>query len=228
VVETLMGQGMRVACCARREDRLADLADRVSNADGDLLTATVDLRKERDILSFFERVRDTWGGVDVLINNAGLGHAMPLAEGETEKWREMLDVNVLALAVCTREVLRDLRRRKVSGHIIHISSMAAHRVPSGSGMYSATKYAVRALTEALRQELRAEGSKTRVTALSPGFVQTEFAEKFHDDPSAAAKAYDQFPVLTPKDIAEQVRFVLSQPAHVQIHDILTRPTEQGS
>ena len=95
-------------------------------------------------------------------------------------------------------------------------------------MYSASKFAVRALTEALRQELRQLNSKIRVTALSPGFVETEFAEHYAKSKAEAEKVYRRFKVLEATDIAEQVWFLLSTPEHVQIHDILTRPTEQPS
>ena len=111
--------------------------------------------------------RERFGGVDVLVNNAGLGHRAPLLDADTELWREMLEVNVLALCICTREALRSMHGRGGEGHVIHISSMAAHRVPPGSGVYSASKFAVRALTEALRQELHEAKSAVRVTAIAP-------------------------------------------------------------
>ena len=119
-----------------------------------------------------------------------------------------------------------MQARGVAGHVIHVSSMAAHRVPRGSGVYSATKYAVRSLTEGLRQELRAAKSPIRVTAVSPGYVETEFAAAYHKSEETAAKTYSRFPVLQSEDIAEAVVYVLSQPAHVQVHDVLMRPTQQ--
>ncbi len=174
----------------------------------------------------FAQVRERWGGVDVLINNAGLGHLAPLLDGDTEQWREMLDVNVLALCVCTREAVSDMRRQQRAGHVIHVSSMAAHRVPSESGVYSATKFAVRALTEALRQELRAAKSEIRVSAISPGFVETEFAAHYHKSEEAARATYGRFQVLAPADIADAVEYVLGAPPHVQVHDVLIRPRDQ--
>jgi NADP-dependent 3-hydroxy acid dehydrogenase YdfG len=104
--------------------------------------------------------------------------------------------------------------------------MAAHRVPPGSGMYSATKYAVRALTEGLRQELRDLESGIRVTAISPGFVETEFAAQYHKSEEMAAKTYGRFKVLEADDVASAVSFALACPPHMQIHDVLVRPTEQ--
>src|SRR5690606_13402210 len=149
------------------------------------LARPTDLRDERAIDALFSAVRERFGGVDVLVNNAGLGRAAPPTSGATEHWREMLELNVLAPCICTREAIRDMRARGADGHVIHVSSMAAHRVPAGSGVYSATKFAVRSLTEGLRQELRELKSGIRVTAISPGFVETEFAERYHGSADAA-------------------------------------------
>ena len=143
-----------------------------------------------------------------------------------QTWREMLEVNVLGLCVCTREAAADMLARKSDGHIVHVSSMAAHRVPPGSGVYSATKFAVRSLTESLRQELRALGSSIRITSVSPGFVETEFAEVYSGSEEEARAVYSQYPMLQASDIAESVWYAISQPAHVQVHDILMRPTQQ--
>lgn len=226
VATTLVNMGMRVVLSARRKDRLQALAERIG---GDTMVVPADLRDDENILSLFSRIRDRWGGVDVLVNNAGLGRVAPLSSGDTESWREMLEVNVLALAICTREALRDLQARDDDGQIIHISSMSAHRVPTGTGgMYSASKHAVKAMTEALRRELRARDSRTRVTAVSPGFVETEFAETMLGDADAARRVYARFPCLQPEDVANSVQYILEQPEHVQIHDILLRPAQQDS
>lgn len=226
VARALAEDGLKVAALARRTERLDELAAALPGRD--VLPLACDVRDERQIQAAFARVGEAWGGVDVLVNNAGLGHKSPLASGSTEHWREMLEVNVLALCVCTREALSSMRARGDDGHVIHISSLSGHRVPSASGVYSATKYAVRSLTESLRLELRALGSAIRVSAISPGFVETEFAPLFHKRPEAAAETYGRYPVLTPEDIAESVRYVLGAPAHVQVHDILLRPTQQDT
>ena len=224
VASRLAAAGMRVAVCARRKERLDALVARAGDAE--VLPLAVDLRDEAQILRMFEAVREKWGGVDVLVNNAGLGRKAPLTEGDTEGWREMLEVNVLALCICTREAVRDMRRRGDRGHVVHVASMAAHRVPPGSGVYSATKYAVRSLTEGLRQELRELGSAVRVSALSPGFVETEFHQVFLGDAEQARKTYSRFKVLEPADVADAGEYVLGAPDHVQVHDVLMRPTEQ--
>ncbi|MBI4956822.1 MAG: SDR family NAD(P)-dependent oxidoreductase [Myxococcales bacterium] len=222
----LLREGMRVAACARREARLLSLRE-AAGADAErLVTHAFDVRDEGAIVAAFAAVRAAWGGVDVLVNNAGLGHAAPLCDAPTELWREMLEVNVLALAVCTREALCDMRARGDRGHVVHVSSMSAHRVPEQSGMYAASKFAVRALTEALRLELRAARSRIRVTAVSPGYVETEFAGHYHQSEEAAKRTYGRFPVMQPDDVADLVVFALSRPPHVEVHDLLVRPTAQ--
>jgi len=221
----LSADGLRVVLAARREERLERLAEALP---GDAMVCPVDLRDVASIEGLFEAVRGRWGGVDVLVNNAGLGRMAPLTSGDAEAWREMLEVNVLALCVCTREAVKDMRARGDVGHVLHVSSMAAHRVPSGSGVYSATKYAVRSLTEGLRQELRELGSGIRVSAISPGFVETEFAAVYHGDAEAAAETYGRFKVLEAGDVADAVAWALAAPPHMQVHDILIRPTAQIS
>ncbi|MEM7771178.1 MAG: SDR family NAD(P)-dependent oxidoreductase [Cyanobacteria bacterium P01_E01_bin.6] len=228
IAQRLALEGYRVAICARRMERLTTLATEMATQGATLTAYAADLRHEPDILQLFDSIRTVWGGVDVLINNAGLGHKESLMTGNTEAWREMLEVNVLALCLCTREAIHDMQIKGGQGHIVHISSMSAHRVPMGSGMYSATKFAVRSLTEGLRQELREAGSHIRVSSISPGFVETEFAEKYTKSAETAQAIYSQFPVLQPNDVAESVWYALSQPSHVQVHDILVRPTEQKS
>lgn len=228
VARRLGDAGINVVACARRKDRLDDLVDTIEADGGTALAVQTDLRDEDDIDRLFSRTRDAFGGVDILINNAGFGKNQSLFDGDTDTWRAMLEVNVLALAVCTREALNDMTDRGEAGHIINIGSMSGHRVPGPGGMYSATKYAVRSLTEGLRRDLRARDSDIRVTAISPGFVETEFAEVYHDSEEKAEQTYSRFKVLEPEDIARTVAHVLSVPDHVQYHDLLIRPTHQES
>lgn len=229
VARRLAAAGAKVAMCARRLERLDQLRAKIeaATAGAEVLSLPCDLSQAQSIVPMFDAVRERFGGVDILINNAGLGRHAPLMSGATEDWKEMFDVNVLALCVCTREAVADMRKRGDSGHVVHISSMASHRVPLESGVYSATKFAVRSLTEGLRRELREAGSAIRVSAVSPGFVETEFASVYRrDDPDAAAQTYGRYPCLQPEDVAATVQFVLEAPAHVQVHDVLVRPTAQ--
>lgn len=243
IARRLAADGYDLAICARREDRLNEAADMLRRQDIDVLSQVVDLREESQILSFFAAVKERWGRLDALINNAGLGHKESLMSGKTEAWREMFDVNVLALCICTREAIALMQsgvqsgtqfgdtsdtRQGGAGHVLHVSSMSGHRVPAITGVYSATKFAVRSLGETLRRELRATNSPIRITSISPGIVETEFAEKYHQSAQKAEDTYSQFPVLQAVDIANAVAYALSQPAHVEVNDILLRPTQQTS
>ena len=223
----LAAAGASVTIAARRRDRLDGLAAEIRAAGGAVAAQPTDMRSEEDIRRLFAVARERFGGVDVLVNNAGLGRAAPLASGATELWREMLEVNVLGLAIATREAIQDMERRGVAGHVVHVSSMAGHRIPGpDSGMYAATKFAVRALTEALRQELRARKSPIRVTAVSPGHVFTEFADVFAGRPGAQAEVNARLKILEPRDVAEAIVWVVTRPAHMEVHDLLVRPTAQ--
>jgi NADP-dependent 3-hydroxy acid dehydrogenase YdfG len=223
----LAAAGASVTVAARRADRLDALAAEIRASRGSVAVQPTDMRREEDIRRLFATARESFGGVDVLVNNAGLGRAASLASGATEPWREMLEVNVLGLAIATREAIQDMERRGVAGHVVHVSSMAGHRIPGPeSGMYAATKFAVRALTEALRQELRARKSPIRVTAVSPGHVFTEFADVFTGRPGAQVEVSERFKILEPREIAEAIVWILTRPPHMEVHDLLVRPTAQ--
>lgn len=225
ISQQLAAAGVKVVAAARRLERLEALRE----AHAELITPLpVDLREPASIHALFAAIQERHGGVDILVNNAGLGYETPLIGGNESMWREMLEVNVLALSICTSLAVQSMRARGDKGHIVHVSSMAAHRVPPGSGMYSASKYAVRSLTEGLRQELRASGSQIRIGSISPGYVETEFHARFYQSEERAEAAYRQFPVIQPQDIASLVLQILEAPPHVQVHDILLRPTLQQS
>ncbi|TWW74133.1 Dehydrogenase/reductase SDR family member 11 17-beta-hydroxysteroid dehydrogenase [Takifugu flavidus] len=199
---------------------------------GTLIPYKCDLSNEEEILSMFSAIKTMQQGVDVCINNAGLAHSEPLLSGKTEGWKNMIDVNVLALSICTREAYKSMKERNVDdGHIININSMGGHRmVPSADEhFYCATKYAVTALTEGIRQELREANTHIRATCISPGIVETEFAFRHHNsDPEKAAAVYESMKCLKAEDVASAVTFVLSAPPHVQIGDVQMRPVEQVS
>ncbi|XP_068600161.1 dehydrogenase/reductase SDR family member 11a isoform X1 [Brachionichthys hirsutus] len=259
IARALVQQGMRVVGCARNVDKIEKLAAECQSAglSGTLIPYKCDLSNEEEILSMFSAIKTLHKGVDVCINNAGLSHSEPLLSGRTEGWRNMIDVNVLALSICTREAYRSMKERNVDdGHIININCIAGHRVtPSADEhFYSATKYAVTALTEGVRQELREANTHIRATVsplcmsrcgngekyismygvvfpqcISPGIVETEFAFRHHNsDPEKAASVYESMKCLKAEDIASAVTFVLSAPPHVQIGDIQMRPVEQVS
>ncbi|XP_043910499.1 dehydrogenase/reductase SDR family member 11 isoform X2 [Protopterus annectens] len=212
IARALVQHGMKVVGCARSVDKIEKLAAECQSAKypGTLIPYKCDLSNEEEILSMFSAIKTLYQGVDVCINNAGLARPEPLLYGKTEGWRNMIDVNILALSVCTREAYQSMKERDVDdGHIININSMSGHRVlaSSISHFYSATKFAVTALTEGLRQELREAKSLIRVTCISPGLVETEFAFRlFNDAPEKAAATYES----------------------LKIGDVQMRPTEQVS
>lgn len=227
VAEAFAGAGARVTLAARRADRLETLAAELRDRGADVAVAPTDMRDEGQIVRMIATARERFGGVDILVNNAGLGRQAPLTTGSTEHWREMLEVNVLGLCIATREAVQDMERRGGAGHVVHVSSMAGYRIPSPqAGVYPATKFAVRALTEALRQELRAKDSPIRVSCVSPGHVETEFAGVYSGDHAAGAASYKKMRALQPEDVAGAILWVVRQPAHVQVHDVLVRPSDQ--
>jgi len=217
---------MKVAVAARRARKLEELAAAITSSGTDSLPVTVDLRDEEQLRASISGVVRHFGGIDVLVNAAGLGHVAPLASGKPAHFRDMLEVNVLALAVATREVVANMRERGVPGHIVHVSSMSAHRVQSGSGMYAATKHAVKALTEGLRLELRESDSPIRVTSISPADTDTGFFAAMYRSEKEAAERRPAYRMLDPEDVADAVHYALVAPPHVEIHDILLRPTDQ--
>ncbi len=222
----LAGAGMRLALVARRAEQLEEVACEIESHSAEALSLPTDLRDEPQILAAFDAVREKWGGVDVLINSAGLGRLAPLMTGSTDHFRETLEVNVLALAVATREAVQDMQRRERAGHIIHISSMSAYRVQAGNGMYAASKFAVRALTEGLRRELREAGSQVRVTSVSPADTHSGFMTSLYGSEEEAQKHQSEYRKMDSDDIAEAVIYTLSTPPHVEVHDILLRPIDQ--
>ncbi|XP_022317772.2 dehydrogenase/reductase SDR family member 11-like isoform X2 [Crassostrea virginica] len=231
ITRALVRQGMKVVGCARNVQQIEDLKKELKSEKGQLIPIKCDITNEEEILSMFGRIQSELGGVDVCINNAGLAHCAPLLSGSTADWKNMLDVNVLGLCICTREAFQQMRKNKVDdGHIFLINSMSGHRViPSANGhFYSATKYAVSGLLEGIRNELQELKSHIRVTAISPGMARTEFEIRNMKSREEGERIYAEYKCLEATDLADAVIYALSAPPHVQIHDILLRPTEQTS
>ena len=191
-----------------------------------------DLSKEDDITEMFKWIEETHGGLDICIPNAGFSADKSLLDGSMSEWRSMLDVNVLALNLCTQLAVKSMLKHKIDdGQIIMINSMSGHRVPNMAGgktrFYSATKFAVTALLEGWRQEVKEHKTNIRVAQLSPGVVETEFALVMNGgDQGKADKLYKSLECLTAEDMADSVKFILEAPPRMQIHDILVRPTAQ--
>jgi len=240
VTEDLARHGVTVIACARNIESIEELAKTVAadSKNGKIHAVKCDLIKEENILQLFKFIEDKFKHVDILVNNAGLSNPDNLLTGRTEKWREMIDLNVVALSVCAREALRLMEKHKIDdGHIININSMAGHGIavnlPS-SHFYAATKHMVTALSKALNAELRQKKTKIRVTNVSPGYVATEFGKRvlaaappggLLADREAFA-AFANLVALSSKDISNAILYAVSAPAHVAIHELIIAPTEQ--
>lgn len=163
--------------------------------------------------------------LDHLINNAGRAYASPVTKGNTEEWDEMWNINVKALALLTHLGTSELL--KGQGQIINISSMSGHRVPPSGGFYAATKFAIRAITEATRAELKQAGSQIRVSSISPGFVDTPLLETyFKNREDDLQKTKETMPMLSAADIAQQILNIIETPLHVEIGDISLKSSAQ--
>ncbi len=223
----LAGHGVRVAIAARRGERLETLKGEIEAQGGEALALTTDLRDEESITAMFAALREQWGAADVLVNNAGLGWEGSLIEGRNADWREMLEVNVLALSICMREAIAQMRG-KPDARIVNIASSLARRVPAGRGVgfYSATKYAVRALNDGMRDELMIEGSPIKVSLVSPGLTATGFHASFYRDAERAQDAYRKTQPMQPSDVTDAICFVLSAPPHIVFDDLIFRSMGQ--
>lgn len=231
VAKQLVQHGMKVVGCARNYERIQELATECqqSGYTGLLVPYKCDLSNEEEILSMFSAIKKQHGGVDVCVNNAGLAYPDSLLSGKTSSWSTMLQVNVIALSICTREAYQSMRERNVNdGHIININSMSGHRVTPAADVhfYSATKYAVTALTEGLRQELHEANTQIRATCISPGLVCTEFHSRMYTQNPEKGSAFGSVKCLEAIDVSSAVMYVLSAPPHVQIGDIQMRHVEQ--
>ena len=190
-----------------------------------------DVREESAVLNVFSLIRAKFGRLDICINNAGLAKLASLTEGDTDDWRLMLEVNVLGLSIVARESVKLMTEASITeGHIFNIGSMAGHRIPGdpSTHFYSATKFAVTTLTEGLRRELRAAKKPIRVTLISPGIVETEFMPRFRESEEAAKLLYSSMHALQGQDIAQVIENALALPSHVDVNDIMIRPTEQAN
>lgn len=211
---------------ARREDRLAGMKKSLADTHGsDVRVAGLDVRDRRAVEEFSAEIKKNWGVPDVLVNNAGLASGLSkFYEGDFEDWDKMMDTNVTGLLNVSR-FITPLMIERNSGHIVNIGSIAGHMVYPGGNVYNATKFAVRAITEAMSIDL--VGTPIRVSGIDPGAVETEFSVvRFHGDADKAKSVYKGFKPLAGDDIAEAVLFVVNAPDHVNILDMVVMPTAQ--
>lgn len=218
--------GAAVALGARRIDRIEALADRIESGGGRALAYEVDVSDEEAANGFVAAAHARLGGLDVLVNNAGVMLLGPVAGADTEQWRRMVEVNLLGLLYCTHASL-PLMAEGGGGHIVNLSSVAGRHARAGAAVYNMTKFGVTAFSEALRQE--ALHANVRVTCVEPGFVETELQghNKSALIQQGVKKMREQIgDVLQAGDIAEAIRYAVCQPSHISINEVLVRPTRQ--
>ena len=221
----LAAEGAHLVLTARREERLADVAARIQERGGQCLPLRLDVTDEGQVRQMAARTEAEFGKVDILVNNAGVMLLGPIGGADTEDWRRMVNTNVLGLMYCTHALLPLMERRK-SGHIVNISSVAGRTARAGAAVYNATKWAVGAFSEALRQEVYKSG--IRVTIIEPGAVTTELLDHITvPGVKADMQAWvGSLTALTSEDIANSIVYAVTQPQHVNVNEILIRPTEQ--
>jgi len=220
----LSAQGAVVVLGARRTERIEALAQELIGLGGRALAQTTDVTKREQVQALVDAAVQSFGRVDVMINNAGLMPHSLLERGKVEDWERMIDVNIKGVLYGIAAALPVMQSQK-SGHVINVSSVAGHKVGPGGAVYSATKHAVRVLSEGLRQEVKPHNIRT--TVISPGAVATELpgsateadvAKSLQDFYAAYAISADSF--------ARAVAFAISQPEDMDVNEILFRPTRQ--
>lgn len=218
----LAKEGAKLVIGARRMDRLKDLARELHLPDSAVIET--DVTKRADVARLVGRAVEVHGRIDVMLNNAGLMPQSLLEKLKVDEWERMVDVNIKGVLFGIAAALPHMMAQK-SGHIINVSSVAGHKVGPGGAVYSATKHAVRALSEGLRQEVKPHNIRT--TIISPGAVLTELANTI-TDPDVAKRVHTLYEnVGIPADsFARAVIYAMSQPDDVDINEILFRPTKQ--
>jgi NADP-dependent 3-hydroxy acid dehydrogenase YdfG len=220
----LAAKGARVVLGARRADRIEALAAEITTAGGQATAVATDVTKREDVQALLDTAVATYGRVDVLINNAGLMPLSSMDRLKVEEWDRMIDVNIKGVLYGIAAALPHMQGQR-SGHIINLSSVAGHKIFGGSAVYSATKSAVRVISEGLRAEMAPHN--IRVTIISPGAVKTELLDHISEaDVQKANQDYVGQVGVPAETFARLVAFAISEPEDVGINEILFRPTAQ--
>jgi NADP-dependent 3-hydroxy acid dehydrogenase YdfG len=217
--------GAKVAAGARRLDRLELLQNEISKNGGEVLIQKLDVTIKSECNAFSDAVLKKWGSIDILVNNAGLQPLSFFKNLKVEEWDKMIDVNIRGVLYCTAAVITTMMNKN-SGHIVNISSIAGRIVYPAGSVYCATKHAVTAFSEGLRQEF-SQRSNIRVTCIEPGVVTTELINTITD--RALEKYVEktrQMEALQAEDIANAIIFAVQAPNHVNVNEILIRPMTQ--
>ncbi len=219
----LAERGAKVVLGARGLNRLRALARRIEATGGEVAYAQTDVRRREELTSLVSLALDRYGQLDVLINNAGVMPVSPLDDLRVEDWENMIDINIKGVLYGIAAALPVFRKQGF-GHFVNTASTAGHKTVPNQSVYSATKFAVRAISEGLRMEA---GEKLRVTIISPGFVNTNFAEGVTNPEvkTQLENARDKF-ALPPEAIARAIVFAIEQPSDVDVNEIIVRPTAQ--
>jgi NADP-dependent 3-hydroxy acid dehydrogenase YdfG len=216
--------GAMVVLGARRTDRIEKLAKEIQESGGKALAIAADVTQRDQVKKLVDTAVEKFGRVDVLLNNAGIMPLSPMDRLNVDEWDNMVDVNIKGVLNGIAAVLPHMKNQK-SGHIINTASVAGHKIFSGSAVYSATKFAVRALSEGLRMDVKPYNIRT--TIVSPGAVKTELLDHISEaDVQQANKDYVGAVGISPDSFARVVSFALSQPEDMDINEIIFRPTAQ--
>lgn len=224
IATQLAETGCHLILMGRRQDRLEALATSLEQEFGIEVSYTAfDVRDRDACVRFADSLQ---GPIDILINNAGLALGFDgIQSANMDHWDTMIDTNVKGLLYMSR-LISPIMVKQAKGHILNIGSLAGHEAYANGSAYCATKFAVRAINEAMKKDLH--GSGVRVSMVSPGLVNTEFSRvRFEGDQERANSVYAGMEPLTAQDIAEIVLFSLSRPSHVNILDTLVIPTDQS-
>lgn len=219
IARELAAGGAKLMLGARRTDRLMTLAAEIAAAGGNVETRRLDVTDRSDVEAFAEAARIRWGRLDVIVNNAGIMPLSPMASMKVDEWDRMVDVNIKGVLHGIAAVLPGMLAQG-SGHIINIASVGALTVSPTAAVYCATKYAVRAISDGLRQE----NDRLRITCIHPGVVESELADSITDEATAGMMQTYRAIALQPDAIGRAVRYAIEQPEDVDVNEIVVRPT----
>lgn len=222
-VSLLSENGAKLVLGARRVDRLEKIQQKIGN---NISIQKTDVTKPDEVNALIETAYKDFGRVDVLINNAGLMPQSFLEKNKQDEWNQMIDVNIKGVLYGIGAVLPYMREQK-SGHIINLASVAGHVVFPGSAVYSGTKYAVRAITEGLRQEEASVGSNIRTTILSPGAIDTELTDHISDKEMKQGIDEVYKDAIKPDAIARAINYAINEPEESSVNEFIIRPSRQN-
>lgn len=223
IARKLAARGIHVMLAARRLDRIENIAQHIREQGGTAQAVQCDVRELDQVQAMVRATVARFGGIDILVANAGFGYRSPIVDGDPERWKAMIDTNVYGMLLTLKYGVPPIVERG-AGDIFLLSSVAGQVVAAGGGAYSATKFAVNAIGEALRQEVSRKN--IRVTLLAPGVVLSEFQEVAGYPPGFIENWLGGTPPVQKEDIADVVSNVLDLPRHVSINQMIIRPTGQ--